>query len=225
MPEVDRKDRNVGNIAIPEALYPALSRFVAGANRIPNLRAAILYGSVVTGEFRSKSDIDVLLLFDADHNPELGPEAEAALELSGEIARECDLPNSFSFTMENVQRGELTPDFLWEAAREGIVIWADPSMVLLSPSHSRLEPSLLVSYSTKGLSSKNKAALHRALYGYRVEKRAGTKRYVSQKPGLINESGTRLGPGVVLVRARVADQLINVLDRHQAAYRLTKVWR
>ena len=225
MSEVGRTDRAVDDVKIPEELYPALARFVAGAHCIPNLKAAVLFGSAVTGEFRRKSDVDVLLLFDADHDPEMGPEAQATSALSAEIAVECDLAHPFSFVMENLRRSDLDPDFLWEAVREGIVIWADPALVLLPASHPRLEPALLVTYSTRGMSGRGKGALHRALYGYRVEKKAGEKVYVSEKPGLIDEVGRRLGPGVVLVPARAADQLVGLLERHGATYQVTKVWR
>jgi len=225
MSEVDSANRAVGDVNIPRELYPALAQFVAGAHRIPNLKAAILFGSAVTGEFRRKSDIDVLLLFDTDHDPEMGPEAQAALALSAEVAAERNLAYPFSFVMENLHRGDLDPDFLWETVREGIVIWADPSLILLPASHPRLEPMLLITYSTQGMSGRDKGALHRALYGYRVEKKIGEKVYVSQKPGLISEMGHRLGPGVVLVPARIADRLTSLLERHGATYRMTKVWR
>ncbi|MFQ6102288.1 MAG: nucleotidyltransferase family protein [Anaerolineae bacterium] len=52
---------------ISQELYPALADFIARAGEVPNLRAAVLFGSTVTGEFRRKSDVDVLLLFDTDH--------------------------------------------------------------------------------------------------------------------------------------------------------------
>ncbi len=215
----------MGLVRIPEELYPALIRFVARADRIPDLKVAILFGSAVTGEFRRKSDIDVLLLFEADHDPEMGPEAQAALALSSEIARECDLPYSFSFVMENLQSGALVPDFLWEVAREGIVLWADPALVLLPASHPRLEPALLVTYSTRGLSGQARTALHRGLYGYRAVKRVAEKVYVNQRPGLIHEAGWRTGPGVLLVPARVADPLVSLLEQHKATYQMVKVWR
>lgn len=145
--------------------------------------------------------------------------------MGGEIAERYDLANSFSFVMENPRDGTLDPHFLWEVAREGIVIWADPALVLVSESHPGLEPALLVTYSTQGMTSRDKGALHRALYGYRVEKKAGDKVYVSEKQGLIYRVGRRLGPGVVIVPARVADRLIGFLEKHGASYTTTKVWR
>ena len=77
----------------------------------------------------------------------------------------------------------------------------------------------------RGMSIREKGALHRALYGYRVEKKAGEKVYVREKHGLIHEVGRRLGPGVVMVPAHAADQLISLLERHGAKYQMTKVWR
>lgn len=225
MPEAGTRDRSLGRMNIPQELYPALAHFIARAGEVPNLRAAILFGSVVSGEFRRKSDIDVLLLFDTDHNPELGLEAEAALGLAAEIAGRYDLAHSFSFVMENLRDGALDPHFLWEVAREGVVIWADPALVLVSESQSRLEPALLVTYSTQGMTSRDKGALYRALYGYRVEKKVDDKVYVSEKQGLIDQVGRRLGPGVVIVPARIADRLVGLLEKHGASYTTTKVWR
>ena len=225
MSEAGATDRSLGRVNIPQELYPVLTHFIAWAGDIPNLRAAILFGSVVTGEFRRKSDIDVLLLFDTDHNPELGPEAEAALELAAEIARRYDLAHSFSFVMERLRGGDLDPHFLWEVTHEGVVIWADPALVLMSESHPGLEPALLVTYSTQGMTSRDKGALYRALYGYRVEKKTDDKTYVSEKQGLIAQVGRRLGPGVVMVPARVAGRLIGLLEKRGASYTTTKVWR
>jgi len=225
MSKTGAADRSLGRMNIPYELYPALAHFIAQAGDVPNLKAAVLFGSVITGEFRRKSDIDILLLFDTDHNPELGPEAEAALELAAEIAGRYDLAHSFSFVMENLRDGTLDPHFLWEVAREGVVIWADPALVLVSESYPGLEPALLVTYSTRGMTSRDKGALHRALYGYRVEKRTDAKVYVSEKRGLIDKTGRRLGPGVVIVPARIADRLIGLLEKHEASYTTTKVWQ
>jgi hypothetical protein len=199
------------NTNIPQELYPALVHFIARAREVPNLRAVVLFGSVVSGEFRC--------------NPELGPETEAALELTAEIARRYDPAHSFPFVMENLRDGALDPHFLWEVAREGVVIWADPALVLVSESQPGLEPALLVTYSTKGMTSRDKGALHRALYGYRVEKKVDDKVYVSEKQGLIDRVGRRLGPGVVMVPARLANQLVGLLEKHGASYTTAKVWR
>ncbi len=225
MPETAAADRSLGRLSIPQELYAPLAHFVARAGEVLNLRAAVLFGSAVTGEFRRKSDIDILLLFDTDHNPELGPEAESALALAAEIASHYNLAHSFSFVMENLRDGALDPHFLWETAREGIVIWADPALILMPEPRSALEPALLVTYSTQGMTSKDKGALHRALYGYRVEKKVGNKVYVSEKPGLIEKTGQRLGPGVVVVPARIADRLTGLLEKHGASYTTMKVWR
>ncbi|HID87576.1 MAG TPA: nucleotidyltransferase domain-containing protein [Anaerolineae bacterium] len=225
MPGKGRRDRGVGHTLIPEELHPALTCFIDQARNIPNLKLAILFGSAVTGEFRKKSDIDILLLFDTDHNPELGEEMAAVSRVSSYVAQKYDLAHSFSFVMENLRDGQIDPHFLWTVAKEGIIIWGDPGLLLMPEPHPRLEPELLVTYSTQGLSAKDRGALHRALYGYRVEKRVRDKVYVSEKEGLIARFGRKLGPGVVMVPAAISDQLIEILEKHKAKYSMLKIWR
>ena len=58
-----------------------------------------------------------------------------------------------------------------------------------------------------------------------MEKKVDDKVYVSEKQGLINQVGRRLGPGVVMVPARIADRLVGLLEKHGASYTTTKVWR
>lgn len=83
----------------------------------------------------------------------------------------------------------------------------------------------MVTYSTKGMTSRDKGALYRALYGYRVEKKTDDKVYVSAKCRIIDEVGRRLGPGVVIVPARIADKLTGLLEKYEAFYTTTKVWQ
>lgn len=225
MPGKGRRDREVGHALIPEELQPALACFIDQARNIPNLKLAVLFGSAVTGEFRKKSDIDILLLFDTDHNPELGEEMTVVSQVSSYVAQKYDLAPSFSFVMENLNDGQVDPHFLWTVAKEGIIIWGDPSLLLMPEPHPKLEPELLVTYSTQGLSARDKGALYRALYGYKVEKEVKGKVYVSEKEGLIARFGRKLGPGVVMVPAAISDQLIGILEKHKAKYSTLKVWR
>jgi len=80
---------------IPDNLLMPLMEFIRRAHEIPNLKGAVLFGSVVKGELTKKSDIDILLLFDTDHNPEIGDEMDGALRLSSDIAKKYDLPIPF----------------------------------------------------------------------------------------------------------------------------------
>ena len=87
---------------IPEALKLPLIEFTDKANKIPNLVAVIVFGSAVTGDLSKKSDIDLLLVFDTDHNPEVGTEAKIAHEITSNISVKFDLMYPFSFVFLNV---------------------------------------------------------------------------------------------------------------------------
>ncbi|MBI4672629.1 MAG: nucleotidyltransferase domain-containing protein [Chloroflexi bacterium] len=187
-------------LGIPEALYPALGCFVDYASSIPHLRFAVLFGSTVTGEFRKKSDIDILLAFETDHDPELGPEAETALRVSSFIADKFDLANSFSFVYVNLRDPNLDPHFVWQVAKEGVVLWGNPALLLAALAQPRAEPLVLITYSTQGLDAATKGALHRTLYGYAVTKRVNGKEYHSARPGLVEGGGRRIALSLALSR-------------------------
>jgi predicted nucleotidyltransferase len=224
MSRTAKANRGLVNLAIPESLYPALGCFVDYARNIPNLRFAVLFGSTVTGEFRKKSDIDILLAFATDHDPEVGPEAKAALQVSSFIAGKYDLAHSFSFVFANLNDPNLDSHFLWQVAKEGIILWGDPAPLLESMARVRAEPMVLVTYSTRELDAATKGALHRHLYGYQVNKRVKGKEYHSAREGLLASVGRKIAPGVLLIPAKDADALLTWLDSHKVPHTVTKVW-
>ena len=210
---------------IPDELMLPIMEFIRRADGIPNLKAAVLFGSAVDGTMTKKSDIDVLLLFDTDHNPELGDEMKAALNLSGNIAKKFDLPYSFSFVAKNLNDPkDVEPDFLWRVAEKGVLIWGKPDLTILKGAHPSLETMALVKFSLEGLPGKNRASIRRALYGYKVEKTVKGKTYTSQKRGVLSKKDYRLTPGMVLIPAPLLDQIIEVLKRNGAKFKITKIW-
>ncbi len=224
MSKTPKADRGLVSLTIPEVLYPVLGCFIDYAQQIPHLRCAVLFGSTVTGEFRKKSDIDILLVFETDHDPEFGPEAEAALRVSSLLADKYDLAHSLSFIYANLREPNLDPHFLWQVAKEGIVIWGDPTLLLEAMARTRAEPGLLVTYSTQGLDSATKGALHRTLYGYQVTKRVRGKEYHSARQGLLAQAGRRIAPGALLISAKAAEPLLLWLNTHKVPHTATKVW-
>jgi predicted nucleotidyltransferase len=210
---------------IPDELMLPIMEFVRRADEIPNLKAAVLFGSAVGGTMTKKSDIDVLLLFDTDHNPELGDEMKAALNLSGDIAKKFGLPYSFSFVAKNLNDPkDVEPDFLWGVAEKGVLIWGKPDLTILKGAHPSLEAMALVKFSLEGLPGKNRASIRRALYGYKVEKTVKGKTYISQKGGLVSRKDYRLASGVLMVPASLLDQISEVLKRNGAKFKITRIW-
>lgn len=196
---------------IVEEFKLPLMDFVERADEIPNLLSVVLFGSVVKGDVSKKSDIDILLLFDADHNPELGKEAEIARKIASEISVKHDLKHPFSFTFVNQRSIEdMDPDFLWNVVREGVLIWNRLEDELMKEPHPFLEPMVLVKYTTRDLEEKNKRKLLRKLY--------------SSKKRLINKDKERLGQGVLLTSAAKFDELKDLLDAIGVSYSVKKIW-
>ena len=56
-----------------------------------HIRKLSLFGSVLTGRFRSESDVDMLVEFDPEHTPGLLRLAGMEIELSEKLGRRVDL--------------------------------------------------------------------------------------------------------------------------------------
>lgn len=214
-----RRNTGVGQEMIPDEIKPAVIDFVSRASEIPYLEQIILFGSAVTGEFHTKSDIDVLVVMDVE-NPEFSEGATMAHRIASDIAKKHKLGHSFSMVFVQPSFTDIDTDFLWQVAREGIIIWGKPSVA----AQETLEPWILISYTLKDMSPKHKMAVHRALYGYKVEKKVGDKVYLNEREGMVNKIGEKLGEAVVMVPARKADQILAALDEYGTTYSLKKIW-
>ncbi len=196
--------------------------FALRCGEVPNLEVAVLFGSAVDGTFSKKSDIDVLLLFDTDGNPELGPEAEAVHELSGDISARLSLSHPFSFVMYS-RREAVDGSLLRGVLRDGVVLFARPRDVLGAPRDA-LRPHVLFSYTLKGIVPRDKMAIQRGLYGYRVARSVGSRRYESSAPGLVGRWGRRVGPTAFLVPDERAQEARELLGGRGCAFEEVPVW-
>ena len=211
---------------IPENLKGPIADFINEVDRIPNLKYVILFGSIPKGEVSKKSDIDLLMLFDTDHNPEVGKEMDICLEVSSEISQRYNLAHPFSFVMKSLNDpNDMDTDFLWNISKEGTIIWGKPDTELLKEPGKNLQPKALITYSIKGLASRDKSAIHRGLFGYRFSQRVKGKSYYSQKRGLIDEEEYKLGDGVLLVPSDKEEEILKLLKGNGARYRSIKVWK
>ncbi|MCX7838472.1 MAG: nucleotidyltransferase domain-containing protein [Anaerolineae bacterium] len=224
MPKHPRSNSAVGSRVIPEIIRPLLGEFIAHADEIPGLVSAILYGSAVRGELHTKSDVDVLLLFDTDHDPELGEEATIAQRIGQTAALRTRCPYTFSFVINDVKNlRQLDSDYLWNITKEGIVIWSRPQY-LLGLHELPLEPYLIITYDLSKISAKDKRAVHRALYGYRTRRVVAGKVYESTSPGLVRGKIRRLAASVILAPASQADKILDALRARGVPTQQTKVW-
>lgn len=196
---------------IPEQLRLPLLDFAEQVSRIPKCSGVVVFGSAVTGDLSKKSDIDVLLIFDTDHDPEIGTEAEQAHAIASAISTRYDLSYPFSLVfMSTAHRQEIEPDFLWNVANEGVVIWGKPTDLLMKIPHPALEPLLLITYSLKTLNETKKRKLLRWLY--------------TAKKRILDKKQTQLGPGVLLLKAEQFKQIKPIFDQFHVRYQVRKIW-
>lgn len=216
----------MGKRVIPDEIKCAIFDFIQRAKEIPNLLSATLFGSVILGDLSRKSDIDISLLFNTDHNPELGEELKTALKIGSEIIKEYQLPHSFSFICTNLRDiGEDEIDFLWNLAKEGIVIWQKENLFLDKHLLKHLTPKVIVSYSFNGLSVKDRSKVHRLLYGYQMKSKTANKIYEITKKGLISGDSKKLGSGTILLTLDVWNEIEKVFDQLKVRYVKYKIWQ
>jgi predicted nucleotidyltransferase len=188
---------------------------------IPTLEVAILFGSASRGEMHKKSDIDILLLFNAEHDPELGPEGDQVHEIAGEIEKIYDLENPFSFVFMN-KSDDLDSDFLWEVAKDGIVLFSRPELFL--GQKENLQPAAFISYSLPNIPAKDKMYVKRKLYGYKVKSVHQGKEYISEGKGIVQEHGKKMGRATILIGAKYVDEILKLFHERKVKYKLSKVW-
>lgn len=196
---------------IYEKFKAPLMDFIEKAKEIPNLIGVILFGSAVTGDVSKKSDIDLLLITQSDHNPELGEESSKAHRITSEISKKYDLKHTFSLTFYNLSNEkDIDSDFLWEVCKDGIMLWGDPNFVLGKKIKEALTPKFLCTYSLKELEDKDKRAVIRKLYESR-SKLIGKEEKVSA--------------GVLLIDAKKEPQLKEIFEECNVTnYRIKKIW-
>lgn len=204
-------------------VVPAAVELAQSLKSIPTLEAIILFGSAATKAMHKKSDIDLLLLFSADHNPETGDEGKLVYQHAREIERTHKLENPFSFVFVN--RGEeVDSAFLWEVAKDGQVLYCTPESILGMVELGHLKPAMFISYTLGRIPPKDRMYIDRQLYGYAVKRVHKGKEYVSEKEGLIPRYGKKLGRATFIIDAQKSDDVVRLFNEKSVVYTVTKVW-
>ncbi|NYB53055.1 MAG: nucleotidyltransferase domain-containing protein [Methanobacteriaceae archaeon] len=190
-------------------------------SKISSLEAVVLFGSAARGEMHKKSDIDILLYFDADHDPEIGEEGRLVHKLAGEVEKKYHMDNPFSFVFMN-KNENIDSEFLWEVAKDGVVLYALPSRILGKEDY--LKPSAFISYSFKGLPARDKMFVKRRLYGYQVKSIHGGKEYFNEGKGIVQEQGKKMGRATFLIDASHVDEVLELFHEKNVQYKIIKVW-
>lgn len=189
-------------------LESSLSKIVAAVKDVEGVVGIILFGSFARGEADEGSDIDLLVLFEDEDLMRKG-EWEVTRLIPADVFAQsiCACPS----TLE-----EMNPVFLQSVLEEGVILYMRHPFALRSRLTS-ISPHLVVTYSLRGLSQREKQKVDYRLFGRTV----GEHRY----EGIVEEcGGKRLGRGCFLIPKENAQTILGLLDRHNVKYESMDVY-
>ncbi|MFQ6056008.1 MAG: nucleotidyltransferase domain-containing protein, partial [Methanosarcinales archaeon] len=156
-------------------------------SKLKGLIAIILFGSVARGDADKRSDVDLMLLF--EDTKKIEETREETLDLLAEY-------RNLRLSLTSMSITQLQEDnfFAFEIFRDGKILYKCPRADILPASILGGTPSIIYTFSLKGMEHPKKILFNRALYGRKKGK------YVYR--GLLESiKGKLLGPGAVLVPA------------------------
>ncbi len=178
------------NAILPNKLLDRLAR-------IKSLQAVVLFGSYARGDADSRSDIDLLLIFDTKEDVK-----KADREVLDVLEEFHPLP----LVLSRRSRGEIADDlsFFYNVFREGYVLYKRPDAELLPAAIARDKQSIIYCYELTPLNHKQKLKFNSALSSRVIKKKY---RYL----GLVERiRGEKLGAGAILVPAN-AEREVDML--------------
>lgn len=179
--------------------------------RIRSLQAAILFGSYARGDADSRSDIDLLLIFDTERDVKKA--GKEVLDIMDEFHH---LPLVFSRRSRERIADDLS--FFYNVFREGYVLYKRPDAEILPAAIARDKQSIVYCYELTSLSHEQKLRFNSVLSSRVVKKKY---RY----SGLLERvRGERLGDGVVLVPANAEREVDALFEEYGVTPRKRYIW-
>lgn len=165
---------------------------------IKSLLAVILYGSFARGDVSPKSDIDLLLVFDAKG------EARKQETRVVEILTRARVKRIIVPTCMGIDELRENPDLTFNILKDGKILYKRIGVEVWPPAKVLGgRPMILYEFDLAGLSHQKKVKLNRVLYGTQVGKYSYR--------GLVEQrGGYKLGKGVVMIPADVETEFDGV---------------
>jgi len=195
-------------MSLVKQLESRLSRVVDAVKTVEGVVGIILFGSFARGEADEGSDIDLLVLFE-DEDVMRRNEWEITRRMPADVFAQsiCVCPSTFE---------ETNPMFLQSVLEEGVILYMRHPLVLTSRL-ANTSPQLVVTYSLKGLSQKEKQKVDYRMFGRTV----GERHY----EGIVRErGGKRLGRGCFLIPKENAQKILDFLNKHNVKYGVMDVY-
>jgi predicted nucleotidyltransferase len=208
-------------VSMQEQFQDAVFEFAKQVANIPKIYGIFLFGSVAKGEAAAKSDIDFLIVFDAQQDPDLLDERNQVSQIALDLEKKFD--RNIQLVFSNIRFDKLDSQFIEDVLSEGIILFGRPLM--MAENKLGFSPYVLIHYELVNLSLSDKMKIKRALYGYETRRSFKGKTYTSKAKGLVNElDGKRTGIASILLPHRKSRPILETLERFGAKINKEIVW-
>jgi predicted nucleotidyltransferase len=175
-------------------------------SQVQGVLAVILFGSYARGEQNEGSDVDLLILFEDKKNLEKG--REALFEIT---SKRNLFVSMVALTVDELRTSTLLSPIL----RDGKVLFARQPFDLQSLAN--FKPHVIITYSAKSMSQRDKVKFVQRLYG----RKSGKYSY----GGLLERvKGYKIGRNCFMVPLDSAKEAMSFLDKHRVYYEVRYVW-
>lgn len=197
----------------------AVFEFTKEASDFDSVRTILLFGSVAKGEADKRSDIDILVIFDAAGNK--FKDEDKIFTMSQELGKKYDKTVQVVFSNRNFDK--LDRKFIETVLKESIILYG--KLPSVKADNLLLEPYSIFSFDLDSLDKNNRNKLGRILMGYATKKKYKSKVYKSSSEGLIKGYGCRkLGPSSIIVPFKNINIFEKLFKSFNIKYRKLDVW-
>ncbi len=180
-----------------------------------NAKRILLFGSVASGDFDDKSDVDIFVDIDKRKEKDVLGLVSGFEKAFGEKWRLKGVNNQLSVTIGSIASKD------WEDLRRTIQSYGIMLYGPYSELPANVQPHHLFDLDFKKLGRANKISLWRRLYGH--AQKVGKKIYKSN--GLIEQlGGVKIDKSVVLIPSGNSSKFKKFLGDNNVSYSLIEVW-
>jgi len=198
--------------------YDFISQLIENKIIVEDVKKIILFGSVVRGDFREDSDID--LFFDASRSSEkikdlIKKEISKFEERIKKtwVLRGIDLPIK-------VVVGDLEQE-KWKELKQEILNYGKILYGNYKEIPEKIEHKILITYILNKVQQKKKMALLRNLYGYVIKK--GNKKYIQK--GLVERiEGEKINSNTLMINVVDLSEVKKIFKKFNIKYNLRDIW-
>lgn len=199
---------------VQEEFKEIVFEFDRRVSELDNVRHIFLFGSVAREEADRRSDVDLCVIIGDNNKKEI---SKIALDLEKEYDKSIQLIISKNFL-------KLDKYFIDKLLDEGVILYSKEPLIKIK--NIKCEVFLLISYSLKNLTHKDKMKIKAKFYGYSTKKMVNKKIYKSSYEGLVKQlNGLSVGAGAVLVPLRNSQPIVNILDSFNVKHNKIKLLR